>query len=96
MRVSETNILHKPISVIVLLTPVSFYQIWYNYSIMCYSGYYSCRTREEVVETAKAAGLTATEGPVQVLKFTEQLNSDDVKLFELPSELLTTLEAGDT
>ena len=46
--------------------------------------------------TAKAAGLTVTKGPVQVLKFTEQLNSDDVKLFELPSQLLITLEAGDT
>lgn len=58
--------------------------------------HYRCRSEEEVVETARAAGLTATKGPVQVLSFTDQLNSDDLKLFELPSELLTTLEAGDT
>lgn len=58
--------------------------------------YYSSRTKEEVAERAKAAGLTATKGPVQALKFTEQLNLDDVKLFELPSELLATLQAGDT
>ena len=54
------------------------------------------RSEEQVAETAKAAGLTVTKGPVQVLKFTEQLNSDDLKLFELPAELLGTLEAGDT
>ncbi|XP_065905943.1 sister chromatid cohesion protein DCC1-like isoform X2 [Dysidea avara] len=56
----------------------------------------SCRSQEEVTETARAAGVKSSKGPVQVLKFSDQLNSDDVKLFELPPKILSTLEAGDT
>jgi len=40
--------------------------------------------------------VKSSMGPVQVLKFSDQPNSDDVKLFELPPKLLSTLEAGDT
>jgi len=56
----------------------------------------SCRSQEEVTETARVAGVKSSKGPVQVLKFSDQLNSDDIKLFELSPQLLSTLEAGDT
>ena len=52
------------------------------------------RTADQVESSAKAAGLTNTTGPIQLLHFGLQLNSDDVKLLELPHEVLTAVRSG--
>lgn len=52
------------------------------------------RTVDQVESSAKAAGLTNTRGPVQLLHFGPQLNSDDIKLLELPHEVLTAVSGG--
>ena len=53
------------------------------------------RTADQVVLSAKAAGLTSTTGPVQLLHFSAQLNSDDVRLLEVPCNVLQALKQGD-
>lgn len=53
------------------------------------------RTADQVALSAKAAGLTNTTGPVQLLRFSEQLNSDEIKLLEVPSNVLQALKQGD-
>ena len=55
----------------------------------------SSRTAEQVSLSAKAAGLTDTTGPVQLLHFCDQLNSDEVRLLEVPSSVLQALKQGD-
>ena len=52
------------------------------------------RTADQVESSAKAAGLTNTRGPIQLLHFGPQLNSDDIKLLELPHEVLTAVSGG--
>lgn len=54
------------------------------------------RKRSEVVLTARAAGLSIKEGApgVQTLKFAEGLNNDELKLMELPHEVLGALREG--
>ena len=53
------------------------------------------RTADQVALSAKAAGLTNTTGPVQLLHFGAQLNSDEIKLLEVPSNVLQALKQGD-
>ena len=53
------------------------------------------RTADQVSLSAKAAGLTNTTGPVQLLHFSAQLNSDEIKLLEVPSNVLQALKQGD-
>ena len=53
------------------------------------------RTADQVSLSAKAAGLTNTTGPVQLLHFSTQLNSDEIKLLEVPSNVLQALKQGD-
>ena len=52
------------------------------------------RTAEQVSLSAKAAGLTNTTGPVQLLHFSSPLNSDNIRLLEVPGDLLQTLKQG--
>ena len=53
------------------------------------------RTADQVALSAKAAGLSNTTGPVQLLHFSAQLNSDEIKLLEVPSNVLQALKQGD-
>ena len=55
------------------------------------------RNRSDVVATAQAAGLSISEGAngVQLLKFADQLNYDELKLMELPQEVLLALRSGE-
>ena len=55
------------------------------------------RGRSEVTAAALAAGLSVDEGApgAQVLKFAENLNSDELKLMELPHEVLGALKEGE-
>ena len=53
------------------------------------------RTVDQVALSAKAAGLTNTTGPVQLLHFSAQLNSDEIKLLEVPGNVLQALKQGD-
>lgn len=52
------------------------------------------RTPEQVEEVAKAAGLTGTCGPTQLLHFGPRLNTEEVKLLELPEDVLGALRSG--
>ncbi|KAL9980866.1 hypothetical protein ACROYT_G009505 [Oculina patagonica] len=56
----------------------------------------STRTLEEVNKLADAAGLSNRTGPVQVLHFSVNPNSDEYKLLELPSSILDTLDVGNS
>ena len=53
------------------------------------------RTADQVALSSKAAGLTDTTGPVQLLHFSAQLNSDEIKLLEVPKNVLQALKRGD-
>lgn len=53
------------------------------------------RTSDQVKAAAQAAGLTSTQGPVQLLKFSSQLNCDDYKLLEVPPQVLSSLSKGE-
>ena len=55
----------------------------------------SRRTEEEVHVTAQAAGLSRSHGPVQLLRFSPHLNAQELKLMELPSDVLEALKKGD-
>ena len=55
----------------------------------------SRRTADQVSLSAKAAGLGGTTGPIQLLHFSTQLNSDDVRLLEMPSDVLRALKQGE-
>ena len=55
----------------------------------------SRRTADQVSISAKAAGLTGTTGPIQLLHFSTHLNSDDVKLLEMPIDVLRALKQGE-
>ena len=52
------------------------------------------RSAEHVEASAKAAGLTQPCGPVQLLYFSPQLNSEEIKLLEIPHEVLSELRSG--
>ena len=53
------------------------------------------RTADQVALSANAAGLTNTTGPVQLMHFSTQLNLDEIKLLEVPSNVLQALKQGD-
>ena len=53
------------------------------------------RTADQVSVSAKAAGLTNSAGPIQLLHFSAPLNSDDIRLLEVPNDLLQALEQGE-
>ena len=54
------------------------------------------RTAADVEAAAQSAGIAHTSsGPVQVLQFSEHLNTDDIKLLELPQPVLSSLQEGD-
>ena len=55
----------------------------------------SRRTEEEVHVQAQAAGLARSHGPVQLLRFSSHLNAQDLKLMELPCDVLEALKKGD-
>ena len=54
------------------------------------------RTREEVEAAAVAAGLSLSSGSrTELLRFSEQLNSDEVRLMEMPLEVLDAIKNGE-
>ena len=53
------------------------------------------RTADQVSLSAMAAGLTDTTGPIQLLHFCHQLNLDEIKLLEVPRDVLQALKQGD-
>ena len=55
------------------------------------------RKRSEVKAAARAAGLSVRDGVagVQLLRFAEQLNSDELRLLELPHDVLHALKSGE-
>lgn len=57
----------------------------------CHSSH---RSIEEVNKLADAASLVNRTGPVQVLHFSVNPNSDEYKLLELPRSILETLDVG--
>jgi len=52
------------------------------------------RSAEHVEASAKAAGLTQPCGPIQLLHFSPQLNSEEIKLLEIPHEVLSEIRSG--
>jgi len=54
------------------------------------------RSIEEVNKLADAASLVNRTGPVQVLHFSVNPNSDEYKLLELPRSILETLDVGNS
>ncbi len=52
------------------------------------------RTAEQVEASVQAAGLGSSHGPTQLLHFSPQLNTEEVKLLELPEEVLGALRRG--
>ena len=54
------------------------------------------RTREQVEAAAVAAGLSLSSGRgTELLRFAEQLNSDEVRLMEMPLEVLDAMRRGE-
>lgn len=55
------------------------------------------RSRSDVVTAARAAGLAVNDDAtgVQMLKFAHQLNSDELRLMEMPHEVLHALKIGE-
>lgn len=55
------------------------------------------RKRSEVEAAASAAGLAVSEGTgaTQLLRFANQLNSQELRLMELPQEVLHALKCGE-
>ena len=54
------------------------------------------RTREQVEAAAVAAGLALSSGRgSELLRFAGQLNSDEVRLMEMPLEVLDTMRRGE-
>ena len=54
----------------------------------------SRRTSEQVDGSAKAAGLTDPCGPTQLLHFSPQVNSEDMKLLELTHDVLEAIHTS--
>ena len=53
-------------------------------------------TRDEVTLFANAANITDSVDPVQVLSFNDNLNNSELKLIELPPEIVASFEAGES
>ena len=55
------------------------------------------RSGSDVVTAARAAGLVVRDDAtgVQMLKFAHQLNSDELRLMEMPHEVLHALKIGE-
>ena len=52
------------------------------------------QSAEQVEASAKAAGLAQSCGPIQLLNFSSQLNCEEVKLLEIPHEVLSAVKSG--
>ncbi len=53
------------------------------------------RTVQQVTSAATAAGLKDSVGEVEVLHFSPNLHSEDIKLLELPPKVLSALKDGE-
>lgn len=53
------------------------------------------RQASEVESAATAAGLVRGKGPTQLLHFSSCLNAEDIRLLELPPDVLAALREGD-
>lgn len=53
------------------------------------------RSLEEVTESADAAGLSNSVGPVQLLCFSSQLHSEDIRIMEMEEPVLAALKRGE-
>ena len=53
------------------------------------------RKRSEVEAAARAAGLVSDSAGAQVLRFAGQLNSNELRLMEMPREVLEALRSGE-
>ena len=53
------------------------------------------RTLEEVSRTADAAGLRGSVGGVQLLHFSQDLHSEDIRIMELEKPVLSALRNGE-
>lgn len=53
------------------------------------------RTLEEVEESATAAGLSNSVGSVQLLHFSLQLHSEDIRIVEIEEPVLSALRSGE-
>ena len=52
------------------------------------------RTLSDVQAAASAAGLASTSGPAQLLHFGRELNTEDLKLMEVPADVMDALRTG--
>ena len=52
------------------------------------------RTLSDVQAAAKAAGLPSMPGPVQLLHFGQELNTEELKLMEVPPDIMEALRSG--
>ena len=52
------------------------------------------RTLSEVQAAAKAAGLSSMSGPAQLLHFGQELNTEELKLMEVPPDVMEALKSG--
>lgn len=55
----------------------------------------SKRTAEDVSTSAKAAGLSNSVGSVQLLQFSAQLHSEEIRLMEVHGPILSALRNGE-
>ena len=53
------------------------------------------RTEEQTSSAADAAGLKDSVGAVNVLHFSPNLHSEDIRLLELPNPVLSALREGE-
>ena len=53
------------------------------------------RTLEEVKASASAAGLSNSVGSVQLLHFSSQLHSEDIRIMEIEGPILSALRSGE-
>lgn len=56
---------------------------------------HSYRTLEEVTQSADAAGLSNSLGSVQLLHFSSQLHSEEIRIMELEEPVLSALRRGE-
>ena len=52
------------------------------------------QSAEQVEALAKAAGLPQSCGPIQLLNFSPLLNCEEIKLLEIPHEVLSVVRSG--
>lgn len=76
------------------VTSINLYILFKKIQFCVNFQYSSHRSLEEVNKLADAASLVNRTGPVQVLHFSVNPNSDEYKLLELPQSILETLVVG--